>query len=247
MKLEFCRNGCDCRLKENGLEQQMQEYLQLGAIPHCFFPELCEKHLVAAENDNFTAGRLCFYLSPAAFYQHHSQDSGHIHISLAQLHAAFSPRTGKVVFALDDGGRLELSSEESEKLFAQAEFAAKRLRPAEVDIEIEEGEQLIFSTPDPMLPPEFMKFLIEQFRGLASAVYAFETTEPGQSGNLVIAVLPENGGESIPDLNLISMQLAQGADLYLEDRSQIDLMLLDANEKEMIEIIASVSPEINLL
>lgn len=243
MKLEYCRNGCDCVLEENDLERHMQEYAKLGAIPHCFFPELCEKHLVAADTDDFAAEKLVFYTSPAAFYHAHDQGIQHIHISLAQVHAAFALSSTRISFALNQGAQIDLTAEESAKLLEQAGYAASRLRPADEVIEIEAGEQLIFSTPDPMLSPEFIQFLGENFKGLAHAVYAFETTAPGQAGNLVIAAIPM---PESTDLNLMSLQLAQGADLYLEDRSQIDFMILDPEETELIEIIASVSPEINL-
>ncbi len=243
MKLEFCKNGCECDLIESGLDGQMQEYAGLGAIPHCFFPELCEKHLVAADIDDFNSGSLTFYTSPAAFYQEHESGCRHVHISLAQVHAAFSPNSASISFVLDQGNRIELAAEESGKLLQQAEFACKRLFPAEENIEIAAGEQLIFSTPDPEVPQGFLQFLAENFRSQVEAVYVFETTVPGQPGNLVIAVVPVDSGA---DASVFSLQLAQGADMFLEDRSQIDFMLLDPKEKELIEVIASVSPEIEL-
>jgi hypothetical protein len=222
-------------MAEDDLDGLMQEYLELGAIPHCYFPELCEKFLVTGVGQD--AG--VFYTSPVAFYLENGTEKPHVHISLAQVHHELidSP----VRFALNSGAEIVLSKEESAKLVEQAGFAASRINRVEEDIVIQEGEQLIFSTPDPALPPEFIQFLVENFKDQASAVYAFETTETGKEGNLVIALLP---GENAQDLQLLSMQLAQGADMYLENRSQIDFMLLDPEEKELIEIIDSVSPEI---
>jgi len=224
-------------LAEKDLDALMQEYLELGAIPHCFFPELCEKFLVTGANGSTGV----YYTSPHAFYLGNSPEQPHSHISLAQSHAELTTLNGQLKFALNSGAEIVLSREESAKLVEQAGFAASRISRGEEDIEIEEGEQLIFSTPDPGLPPEFIEFLVENFKDQARAIYAFETTETGQEGNLVIALLPR---EDAQDLQLLSMQLAQGADMYLDNRSQIDFMLLDPEEKELIEIIDSVSPEI---
>ena len=241
MKLEYCQAGCRCDLSETNLDEQMSEYAKFGAIPHCFFPELSCRYLVAGENHDFNEVSQVFYTSPSAFYRQNSNDSQHLHISLAQISAAFSPCFDKISFVCDNGARLELEDSEAFKLLEQSRLASRRFLENEEEIEIGAGEQVIFSTPDPALPKEFVDFLGLSFNGLASEVYAFETTVPGQESSLVIGVVPET-----EEIQPMAMILAQGADQFLEDRCQIDFMVLDKSEKELFDIIVSVSPQIKV-
>lgn len=241
MKMEKCPAGSQCSLAEPDLEKQMQEYASLGSIPHCFFPELCEKHLFLAADADLSGADLRFFCTSEAFYRHNQAARGHVHISLAMVSATNPDCKAKIGFQTANGLVLDLGEAESKKLLEQARFAIKRLECDEEDIEIAAGEQLIFSTPDPMLPQAFLDFLGESFKGLARSVYVFETTSQGCASNLVIAVRPAENKEQASQMSMI---IAQGADEFLADRDQIDFMIVDENERELIELLESVSPQI---
>ncbi len=241
MKMENCPAGCQCSLAEPDLEKQMQEYANLGSIPHCFFPELCEKRLFLAADADLSGSHLRFFCTSEAFYRHNQAEQGHVHISLAMVLAANPDCRARILFQTLNGLVLDLGEAESKKLLEQARFAIKRLESNEEEIEIAAGEQLIFSTPDPMLPRAFLDFLGESFKGLARSVYAFETTSQGCASNLVIAVRPVENNDRADQMSMI---IAQGADEFLDGRDQIDFMVVDENERELIELLESVSPQI---
>lgn len=244
-KMHSCQGGKDCGLAEIDLDKVLAEHAELGAIPHCFFPELCEKNLVVALNSDFSSQQISFYSSPQAFYGINPVQEEHIHISLAQMMAGYPEIKARFSFIVSDGQRIELTGDESQKLVEQALEIGKHLFSQVEEIEVEEGQQMIFSTPDPDLPQEFLNYLGKVFSGIdgIAAVYAFETTVPGQTSNLVIALQPINKEEH-SGLEKLSMLVAEGANDFLPDRNQIDFMVLE--DPELIELIASVSPEISL-
>lgn len=243
--LQHCTAGCDCAVAEKDLEKIMLDYAKLGAIPHCFFPELCEKQMILASDCDFNAAAITFFTSPEAFYQNNPAEATHMHISLAQIKASCPDVKAQLKISSGSDAVIELSSQDSVKLFEQAEYALKRVYEQLEEIEIEEGQQLIFSTPDPELPQAFIDYLAAVFSELAevAAVYAFETTVPGEDSNLVIAIEPSKGVAAC-GLERLSMLIVEGADQFLEERNQIDFMVIQPEDSELLEVIASVSPEI---
>lgn len=243
-KMNSCQSGKNCEIVEVDLDKIFAEYAELGAVPHCCFSKLCEKKLVTSLDVDFSAKEIAFYSSPQAFY--HEKDSHgqeHIHISLAQMMAGYPDTNAQISFHSFSGSRVQLTKEESVKLLEQA--AAKRMVSGEEEIEVEEGQQLIFSSPDPDLPQGFLEYLSRVFSGLdgIAAVYAFETTAQGEKSNLVIALQPEDSSDN-SGLEKLSMLVAEGANEFLPDQDQIDFMVID--DKELIDVIASISPEIDI-
>ncbi|GAB4271174.1 MAG: hypothetical protein Kow0029_08580 [Candidatus Rifleibacteriota bacterium] len=239
-----CSNSTGCSLSESGLDNVLSEYIELGAIPHCFFPELAEKKLVVALNGDLHRETLRLYSSPKAFYENNPDAHGHVHVSLVQLVKAYQLRNVRqLYFVCENAKELALMPEETGKLLENALALSQRADKIEENLEIEEGKQIIFSTPDPELPDDFLHFLGSAFlvHDEVAAVYAFETTESGKAGNLVIAVEPSLNADH-SEIEKLSILLIDGADRFLHDRDQIDFLVID--DEELLDIVKSVSPEI---
>lgn len=127
----------------------------------------------------------------------------------------------------------------------RSEVGHKHCSAAE-EIEIPAGQEFIFATPDPEIPQEFVDYLAGVFAPLAevAAVYVFSMTRPEQSGeNLVVGVLPARA-VSREEGDRLSFLILEGVEKYLEDREQLDFLVID--DMELAEIASSVSPQINL-
>lgn len=114
------------------------------------------------------------------------------------------------------------------------------------DIEIEEGEQIIFSSPDPEVPAGFIEFLGTVFSPLeeVAAVYLFDTTKAGDKDpTLVIGIDPARPLASL-EVDRLSFLVVEGVETYIHDRDVLDFMVIDNDE--LRQIVVSVSPKISL-
>ncbi|MBU1107938.1 MAG: dephospho-CoA kinase [Candidatus Riflebacteria bacterium] len=115
------------------------------------------------------------------------------------------------------------------------------------EVEIAEGESLVFSTPDPEIPAGFIKFLSTVFSPLeeVAAVYLFDTSKAGDtSGNLVIGIEPTRTLAGL-EVDRLSFLVLEGVEEYIHDREVLDFMVIDNDE--LRQIVLSVSPEVRLV
>lgn len=114
------------------------------------------------------------------------------------------------------------------------------------EIEIAEGEQMIFSSPDPEVPPGFIEFLSSVFSPLeeVAAVYLFDTTKAGENdATLVIGIEPARALASL-EVDRLSFLVLEGVEAHIHDREVLDFMVIDNDE--LRRIVTSVSPKISL-
>jgi dephospho-CoA kinase len=114
------------------------------------------------------------------------------------------------------------------------------------DIEIEEGEQMIFSSPDPEIPAAFIEFLATVFAPLEeiAAVYLFDTRRAvDQEPTLVIGLDPSRPLAGL-EVDRLSFLILDGVEAHLHDREVLDFIVIDNDE--LRRIVASVSPQVNL-
>ncbi|EKD81865.1 MAG: Dephospho-CoA kinase [uncultured bacterium] len=114
------------------------------------------------------------------------------------------------------------------------------------EIEIAEGEQMIFSSPDPEIPQGFIEFLGAIFSPLdeVAAVYLFDTARPGdKDATLVIGIEPARKLAGL-EVDRLSFLVLEGVEAHIHDREVLDFMVIDNDE--LRQIVASVSPRIIL-
>jgi len=114
------------------------------------------------------------------------------------------------------------------------------------EIEIGEGEQMIFATPDPEVPCGFLEFLGTVFGPLEeiAAVYLFDTCKAGErETTLVIGLEPSRPLAGL-EVDRLSFLVLEGVEAHIHDREVLDFMVID--NEELRQIVASVSPKVNL-
>ncbi|HAE38680.1 MAG TPA: dephospho-CoA kinase [Candidatus Riflebacteria bacterium] len=114
------------------------------------------------------------------------------------------------------------------------------------EIEISEGEQIIFSSPDPEVPAGFLDFLSSVFSPLdeVAAVYLFDTTRTGNNdATLVIGIEPARALASL-EVDRLSFLVLEGVEAHIHDREVLDFMVIDNDD--LRQIVVSVSPRIVL-
>lgn len=114
------------------------------------------------------------------------------------------------------------------------------------EVEIAEGESMIFSTPDPEIPAGFIEFLSTVFSPLAevAGVYLFDTAKSGdKDSTLVIGIEPTRTLAGL-EVDRLSFLVLEGVEEYIHDREVLDFMVIDNDE--LRQIVASVSPKIIL-
>jgi len=241
-----CSGQADCRGENRSLDRKICEYARLGAIPHCCFAELLEEFVIAPmlPDDD---GVINFFATMTAFHAANPEAVGHCHGKLAWLAEMFI-KDNAVRFNAEGGISVVLSAPEAAKMLIQARnFLAENSFCHSEEIEIAAGEQMIFSTPDPELPAAFIEYLETVFSPLAevAAVYVFmaAATASGNSGTLTIGIEPA-GIISPKEADLLSLQIIEGVERFLEEHEQLDFILLD--DPELVQIARSVSPPVRL-
>ena len=114
------------------------------------------------------------------------------------------------------------------------------------DIEIAEGEQVIFSSPDPEIPAAFIEFLSTVFSPLdeVAAVYLFDTSRAaGQESTLVIGIEPSRALAGL-EVDRLSFLVLDGVEAHIHDREVLDFMVID--NEELRQIVVGVSPKVKL-
>ncbi len=114
------------------------------------------------------------------------------------------------------------------------------------EIEIDEGEQVIFSSPEPEVPVGFLEFLGTVFGPLdeIAAVYLFDTCKAGdREATLVIGLEPSRPLAGL-EVDRLSFLVLDGVEAHIHDREVLDFMVID--NEELRQIVASVSPKVNL-
>lgn len=240
-----CPQHRDCSFVNQALEKRIAEFFKLGAVPHCFFMELIKQPVLVAMHNQSGANAEIF-ASSTAFYENCSHAQEHIHSSFARLAMWLTERPDIRLHAAG-GISVLIPGQEAAKLVVQAKNYLQTQKDGGVeDLEIADGQQMIFSTPDPELPAGFIEFLAGVFTPLdeVAAVYAFVMSKPGQVGdNLVVGVMPAKK-ISREEADRLSFLIIEGVDKYLEDRDQLDFMVIE--DEELAKIASSVSPVINL-
>ena len=240
-----CSGQADCRCENRSLDRKICEYARLGAIPHCCFAELLDEAVIAPMQPD-DDGLIDFFATMTAFHAVKPEAVGHCHGKLAWLAELFI-KDNAVRFNAEGGLSVMLSAPEAAKLLIQARnFLAEKSLCHSEEIEINAGEQMIFSTPDPELPAAFIEYLETVFSPLAevAAVYVFmASTAVSNSGTLTIGIEPA-GKISPTEADLLSLQIVEGVERFLEEHEQLDFILLD--DPELVEIARSVSPPVRL-
>lgn len=240
-----CSGQANCRGENRSLDRKICEYSMLGAIPHCCFAELLDE-LVIAPMQPDADGVINFFATVNAFHAANPDAVGHCHGKLAWLAEMFI-KDNAVRFNAESGVSVMLSAPEAAKMLIQARnFLAEKSLCHSEEIEIDAGEQMLFSTPDPELPAAFIEYLETVFSPLAevAAVYVFmAATGVSDSGTLTIGIEPA-GKISPTEADLLSLQIVEGVERFLEEHEQLDFILLD--DPELVEIARSVSPPVRL-
>jgi hypothetical protein len=187
-----------------------------------------------------------FYASSGAFKELNPAAVGHCHGSIAWLSELFV-KGSSIVLHATGGLLIEISAPEAAKLLTQARnYLADGANSHLEEIEIADGEQMVFSTPEPELPLEFIEYLAAVFSPLheVAAVYVFSTSRADEKDAfLTIGIAPAAKiGRS--EVDRLSMLIVDGVERFLHDHDQLDFILLE--DEELIEIARSVSPQIIL-
>jgi hypothetical protein len=240
-----CSGQADCHGENRSLDRKICEYARLGAVPHCCFAELLEEPVIAPMQPG-DDGVIDFFATMAAFHAVNPEAAGHCHGKLAWLAELFI-KDNAIRLNAEGGLSVMISAPEAAKLLIQARnFLAEKSLCHSEEIEIDAGEQMLFSTPDPELPPAFIEYLAAVFSPLAevAAVYVFmAATAASENGTLTIGIEPA-GKISPTEADLLSLQIVEGVERFLEEHEQLDFILLD--DPELVEIARSVSPPVCL-
>ena len=227
-------------------EKLVKSFIQYDSVPHCFFPELVQSSFYFSPGFSREKVLDCFY-DLSTFKAVVSQDSDFYKGKLTDFAGyCLSEELVKARFWLDEKNYREIAENEFIKLAELIKVAWQHKINEIEDVEVDEGSEIIFSTPDPELPEEFLTELkkISAAQDWISKVYVFDTTRVNESktslniGFVTKREVPEN------QLNILMMAVFSAVDSYLEDRDLIDFMILE--DPELIELAESVSPEIKI-
>ncbi len=241
----ICSAGEKCDFINQSLEIRLEEYRRLGAVPHCCFSELSHQHVIVAVAPQANE-ELTLYASACAFFEDFVSSTSHSHVCLTHFFASLTDRPALVL-----RGRGDLSVRipplESAKLIEQTLNSTKAMdEDRSEDLEVEDGQSMIFSTPDPELPGGFIDYLQAVFNPITDVaeVFVFESSREGDANtNLVVGVVLARS-LSRHESDKFSFLLLEGVEQYLAEREVIDFMVIE--DSQLREIVASVSPEINL-
>lgn len=240
-----CSSHDHCSFANHSLERKILEFANLGAVPHCCFADLIKEQAIAGLLPELD-GAAGFYASTGAYYEKNPEASGHCHGSIAWLAELFV-KNNAIRLHASGGVSIDISPPEAAKLLIQAGRRFENQQSSMVeDINIADGEQMIFSTPDPELPVGFIEYLETVFTPLeeVAAVYVFSVNRAGQAGEtLTIGVEPATRISS-QEAGRLSCLIVEGVERFLDTHDQLDFMLVE--DAELADIARSVSPVVNL-
>ncbi len=239
-----CCSHEGCRFANLPLASRIREYAELGAIPHCCFSDLLREQVIAGLQPE-ADGAAGFYATIEAFNEMNPDAKGHCHGSIAWLCEMYVSNNALRLHA-PGGISVVLSAPEAAKLQIQArKFLAEDDYRVE-SLDIAEGEQMVFSTPDPELPAGFIEYLEAVFQPLeeVAAVYVFTACQADQrAGTLTVGILPASRISS-HEASRLSCLIVEGVERFLDSHDQLDFLLIE--DTELAEIARSVSPVIRL-
>lgn len=168
----------------------------------------------------------------------------------ARLHAQDELPEHAQVTIIDNDGSEEALAEKAGNLAAVllADVGGSKLSrqyPCS-DVEIAAGEQVIFSSPDPEIPVDFLEFLTSIFSPLdeVAAVYLFDTSRSEDSeSTLVIGIDPARPLAGL-EVDRLSFLVLAGVEAHIHDREVLDFMVIDNDE--LRDIVVSLSPKVIL-
>ncbi len=199
---------------------------------------LCSRIIYVRANSDLRMQRL-------VDYRKWSQESAR-----ERLHAQDElPENAQVIIVDNDGTEqalAETASNLAAMLLANVGESKLAARYPYTDVEIEEGEQMIFSSPDPEVPAAFLEFLGTVFSPLEeiAAVYLFDSCKAGeQESTLVIGLEPARPLAGL-EVDRLSFLVLEGVEAHIHDREVLDFMVIE--NEELRQIVASVSPKISL-
>lgn len=238
----------NCSYINSSMEAKIDEFSKLNGIPHCFFAELAKATYITPVSAS-TQGAISLFSSFVAFNESDISDKSHLDLSFMLLAEKLKElNISTVNFCGKNNAKIELKDAELDKLVSVASEVKENLNDEQAmeDLELEEGNEIVFSTPDPEIPENFINYLSETISPMSEIeeVYVFETMLEGDTeSGLVIGVVPIDDAD-IEKIDNLAFILINGIEKYMEDRDQIDFMILD--DDELIDIAQSVSPEIKL-
>ena len=236
----------DCGFSNTELVARIEEIASYKSVPHCCFPEIAkQKYVLAANYDK--AMEYHFYSSEAALKKS-SADHTHHGVYFYNLCDLFEKNSFKVAKFSNGDSTFIIEGKEFDKLVEVAKKVKESVKISNEfeEVELNEGQEIIFSTPNPDLPEEFLIYMGETLAPLKGIkeVYIFETTMPNDHiSSLVIGVVPEDTSKE-DEVDKIVFLLMEGIEKHIEDREQVDFMTL--TDPELIDIAKSVSPVISL-
>lgn len=241
----ICSAGEKCDFINQSLELRLEEYSRLGAVPHCCFSELSHQQVIVAGAPQTDEG-LILYASACAFFEDSAGSTSHSHVCLTHFFAHLTDRPA-IILRGRGGLSVRISPLEAAKLIDQTLNSAMAIDQSRSEnIEVEDGQPMIFSTPDPELPGEFINYLQAVFNPITDVaeVFVFEASREGDiDANLVVGVVLARA-LSRHESDRLSFLLLEGVEQHLAEREVIDFMVIE--DDQLREIVASVSPEINL-
>lgn len=246
LQTHLCPVDDTCEFSNQSLESMLEEYQRLGAIPHCCFSEISKQQVIAVIDS--AAEKLQLFASATALFEIFPDCEKHAHVNMSHLFTQLGNRRPEIHLYGRAGVVLAISRAESGKLIEQALSAvAQNDKTHSEDFQVEDGQAMIFSTPDPEIPGDFVDYLSAVFAPIhdVSEVYVFETSRDGDSSpaNLVIGVVLARK-MSRHESDRFSFLLLEGVEKHLEDREALDFMVIE--DAELKAIVASVSPVITL-
>jgi hypothetical protein len=247
-KIEECLNNPhkDCGFSNEGLVSKIEEIASYKSVPHCCFPEIVKhKYIFSASYSEDMEYN--FYSSEEVFKK---SSSGHTHhdVYFYDLCDFFERNSLKVAKFSNGKSTFVIEGQEFDKLVEIARKVKESVKISNEfeEVELTEGQEIIFSTPNPDLPEEFLSYMGDTLAPLEGIkeVYVFETTMPNDHiSSLVIGIVPENTAKE-DEVDKIVFLLMEGIEKHIEDREQVDFMTL--TDPELIDIAKSVSPIISL-
>jgi len=245
LNIEALSHHCCDSSEKPGSEILINNFINLGGIPHCQFPELSASTFIFSCSHDTSINQLELFTTCSAFKNKNNET--HVKVALSKLLSIFNKlNVSSIIFYNLNGSSLSLSNQELSKLIQVSKKIGETTMNDFEEIELNEGEEIVFSTPEPELPEDFIDYLSKTLSGIPEIeeAFVFDTKIPGeQQSSLVIGVVFKEGVDAERFDNLAYV-LIEGIQQFVEDRELIDFMVLD--DDELIEIARSVSPEIFL-
>ncbi len=243
----FRKINFDEKFYSESVDKLVTTYNGDGSIPHCIFKDLAEIELLVSHKSSFE-NEIELFCCIEGFTNSNGKVKGVYCTRLSKVARAMLANKTRSLILRNKYSSLKIEGNELIKLL-ETILTNKNMQDevAEFDeIEFEEGSEIIFSTPDPDLPQEFIDYLKSVLNPLkdVEAIYIFETQLEGEDqSSLVLGIKPASGKDD-DDFDKIIMLLSDGVDRYISEWDQVDFMII--TDEEILELAESVSPVVDL-